>query len=178
MAGEQGDVSEAPFPGSALDGASTWVTFVWSCALDISVSSAVAFHNTCFYHQKHAIDSQESKEIVARTLSVFFPNPQTGTLYLPSFSSVQTYEGTPRGNCSERLPQQRAFRSKDQGWRWKTEVKGSMGEGQRWYCPPRVLRPDLCATAHECCAVEVWRPPRNPMPSNLSQLLLRTSIWS
>lgn len=63
--------------------------------MDISVFSAVAFHDTCFYHQKHAIDSQESKEIVARTLSVFLPNPETGTLCLPSFSSVQTYEGTP-----------------------------------------------------------------------------------
>lgn len=63
---------------------------------DISVSSAVAFHDTCFYHQKHAIASQESKEIVTRTLSVFSPNPKTGTLRLPDFGIVQTYESPPR----------------------------------------------------------------------------------
>lgn len=105
------------------------------------------------------------------TLRVF-AKPQNRHITSARLQQCSDLRGYPWRNCSERLPQWNAFRVGGGKQKWKVVWE----KGQRWYRPPPVLRPDPCVTAHECCAVEVWRPPGNPTPSTLCQLLLRASI--
>lgn len=174
VARERGDGREAPSPGSALDGASTWVGFVWSCGLIYPIrvlSDCVPRHLFLSSETRNCFSGKQGNS-GKDTLRVF-AKPQNRHITSAQLQRCSDLRGYPWRNCSERLlPQWNAFRVGGGKQKWKVVWE----KDQRSYCPPAVLRPDPCVTAHECCAIEVWRPLGNPTPSALCQLLLRASI--